>query len=150
MIRAAVVVRSAGLVLAVAQLVSCGGDGNLPTEVTQATSDAPAQAVEYGSVTELKDAAVEAGYTCSSWVVENVVALAAESGSCGDDSVLSTYASQVDLQSQLDVEKEASKLLTDNGIETTPVLVGPNWLFKAPEAVELRESLGGVLIGSKQ
>jgi hypothetical protein len=140
----------AAFVLALALLASCGGDGTLPADVTEASSDAPAQAAEYGSVTELKNAAVEAGYVCSTWEVDNVVALAAESGSCGDDSVLSTYASQEDLQSQLDIEKEASTLLTDNGIETTPTLVGPNWLFKAPEAVELRESIGGVLIGSKE
>ena len=147
--RLAIAVRTAGLGVALGLLASCGGDGTLPAEVT-ATSDPPAQAVEFGSVTELKDAAVEAGYVCDNWEVDNVVALAAESGSCGDDSVLSTYASREDLQSQLDVEKAASELLTENGIETTTVLVGPNWLFKAPEAFELRESLGGVLIGSKE
>ena len=81
---------------------------------------------------------------------DNVVTLAAESGYCDDESVLSTSASGSDLQSQLDNEKEATALLTENGIETTPVLVGPNWLFKAPEAPELRESLGGVLIGARE
>jgi hypothetical protein len=28
-------------------------------------------------------------------------------------------------------------------------IVGPNWLLKAPEAPDLRDALGGVLVGAK-
>lgn len=74
---------------------------------------------------------------------------APESASCDDASVLSTSASDADLQAQLDMEKEITAMLTESGIESEAVLVGPNWLFKAPQAPELKEALGGVVVGSR-
>ena len=141
------------LFLGVALLSGCGGkDATTDDAKSKATSTASAGPVEparYGSVTELRDAAIEVGYVCENWVGDNRVNLAAESGTCDDESVLATYASDADLQAQLDTDKELTGLMTENGIESTPVLVGPNWIFKAPEAPAVREKLGGVIVGAR-
>jgi hypothetical protein len=144
----------AALGLTILTLGACGGGdvstGDSDKEAPPAVSTGAVEPSRFGSVTDLRDAAVEAGYVCATWEGDNVVTLAAESGTCDDQSVLSTYATDVDLQTQLDQEKEMSGLLTENGIEPEPVLVGPNWLFKAPEAPGLRDFLGGVLIGARE
>lgn len=116
---------------------------------TEASSTAPSGPAEYGSVEDLRDAAVAVGFECPKWKQTNAVTLAAESGTCSSDSVLTTYASEADLQAQLDQEKENATLMTDVGLSTEPILVGPNWLVKSPDAPDLREGLGGVVIGAK-
>lgn len=145
-------------------LTSCASDSGEESTATSATETesgaatetevaptptAPAEPVSYGTVTDLRDAAIASGYVCKNWKQSNTVSLAAESGTCDGESVLTTYASDADLQSQLDQEKSNAEMLTDAGIETTPVLVGPNWLLKAPEAPDLREALGGIVIGGR-
>lgn len=108
------------------------------------------KAEAFGSLSELKAAAVDAGLSCPDWEADNAVANAAESGECSDDSIMSTYASRGDLQAQLAQEKKNNALMLSLDIETTPILVGPNWLIKSPEAAELRAVMGGTLIGAKK
>lgn len=110
----------------------------------------PPEGETYGSLAELRAAAVAAGLPCPKWVGDNALALAAESGNCSDESVLSTYASHTDLQDQLEQEKENNKLSLALDLETSPILVGPNWLIKASDAAVLKKAMGGVLIGAKK
>jgi hypothetical protein len=131
-------------------LAACSGESDSGKPAAAAKPTKPPVAVEYGSVDELKDAAVTAGgYVCEAWVADNVVTLAAGSGHCDDESVFSTYASKADLQAQLDQDKVNDDMLLDAGLDTTPKLVGPNWIISAPEAPQMREDLGGVLVGAK-
>lgn len=132
-----------GMVLGLLSVVGCGTAATPADESSSQTVD------RYGSLEELRDAAIEAGYVCEDWVADNRVTLAAESGTCDDSSVLSTYASDSDLQQQLDQEKELTETLLDSGISTTPKLIGENWIIKAPEAADLRAALGGTLVGAK-
>lgn len=129
-------------------LAGCGGgaDGNSSPPAQKPSKPA---AVAYGSLTELKDAAVAGGYVCENWVADNVVTLAAESGTCSDDSVFSTYASESDLQAQLDLGKEMDEMSLNVGLDTSTQLIGPNWIITAPEVPQIYEDLAGVLIGAK-
>ena len=138
------------ITVAILTTTACGITSDSKSDSPPTAISTRPSATNYGSVIELRDAAVKAGYLCTDWLAKNDVLLAAESATCDDFSVLSTYASKADLQSQLDREKANNELSTDVGLETTPILVGENWLFKAPEAAKLRGELGGVLIGAKQ
>lgn len=97
------------------------------------------------SVVELRDALVAAGYECANWEQDDLVDLAAESGSCDDESVLSTFASQGDLQAQLDTFRGLDGMFKDADIEPEPILVGPNWIFTAPDADGYAAKLGGTI-----
>jgi hypothetical protein len=139
---------------AVVVLIGCSSGSDKPADVEEPTQPTTAASTPTGpqtfsSVVDLRDAAVDAGYECRRWKQTNDVTLAAESGTCSAASVLSTYASDGDLQQQLDVDKEMADLLTDSGIETTPALVGPNWILKDPRAADLQDALGGVVVGAK-
>jgi hypothetical protein len=139
---------AAGILL-VALGSGCGADDLTPESTRPAaepTSTGPTPDSKYGTVEELREAAVDAGLYCKRWRQPNAVALAAESGSCSGDDVLATYASEGDLQRQLDQEKENSDMLAEYGIEETPVLVGPNWTIKSPDAPGLQEELGGTVV----
>lgn len=129
--------------MAAVMLSACGGEG----EPTAASAEkAPAELGNVSSVVELRDALVDAGYDCAEWEQSNAVSLAAESGSCDDSSVLTTFASAGDLQQQLDREKSNESLLVDAGIDPTPILVGPNWMVKAPLAGDYAGDLGGTVV----
>lgn len=126
-------------------LAGCGGEAD-----AKDAPKAPPASSELGtisSVIELRDALVAAGYDCPTWTQDNVVKLAAESGSCDDSSVLSTFASEGDRQAQLDIDKGMSDMLSDADIEEDPTLVGPNWMFKSPEASKYASKLGGTIVG---
>jgi hypothetical protein len=137
--------------LALGVLGACCGGGSSDTEEREGQPSAASTptARELGtvsSVTELRDALIDAGYVCSSWDQSNVVDLAAESGSCDDASVLSTYATEADLQAQLDSSREMDKLFEENDVELTPNLVGPNWIVNAPDADKYADALGGTVL----
>jgi hypothetical protein len=137
--------------LALGVLGACGGGsdegGGAPDGQPAATPTPTASELgTVSSVTEVRDALVDAGYVCSNWDQSNVVDLAAESGSCDDDSVLSTYASAGDLQAQLDSNRDMDKLFEENGVELTPNLVGPNWIVNAPGADKYADALGGTVV----
>lgn len=152
MMKRTVTAAAAAVVLAWV-LTGCGS-GDEPAAVKQA-SESPASSTPsptgpekdatYSSVTELKDAAVAAGYQCTNWVQDNKVNLAAESGHCSDEDLLSTFATEADLQSQLETSKSMDELLKDNGIATTPTLIGPNWMIHGLGVAALADQLGGTV-----
>lgn len=106
------------------------------------TARPPRSDARYGTVEDLRDAAVAAGFECKRWKQTNLVATAAESGECGRDSVFATFASEGDLQEQIEVYRDVDKLL---GKDASPRLVGPNWIINSPEAPELQPELGGTV-----
>ncbi|WP_067428586.1 hypothetical protein [Nocardioides jensenii] len=138
-------------------LTSCGGSADGDGGSKGANTATPAATAEstpepqfekdaaYGTVQELHDAAVEAGYVCANWKPEHNVTLAAESGTCSDEDVFSTFASQGDLQSQLDLHREMNELLADADIDPSPMLVGSNWIINGDNAPALQSMLGGTV-----
>lgn len=132
--------------VALVVLSACGGGGD-----TEKAADEPAPTREdlgaVSSVAELRDALVEAGYNCPNWDQSNVVDLAAESGSCSDSDVLSTFASPGNLQDQLDASRGMDQMSIDAGLKPDPSLVGPNWIFRSAEAGAYAEKLGGTIVG---
>lgn len=138
--------------VALAVLSACGGSGGdeagtAATEEVAPTESAPRDLGSVSSVTELRDALVEAGYDCPNWDQSNVVDLAAESGSCSDADVLSTFASPANLQDQLDTSRGMDQMSIDAGLEPDPSLVGPNWIFRSPDAGAYADELGGTVVG---
>lgn len=113
-----------------------------PTTTTAAPTPTPTELGAVGSVADLKDAAVAAGFDCPSWEQSNHMPAAAESGTCTDDDVFSTYTSQADRDEVVDFLKEN---LSGTGIELT-LLVGENWIINSDTAAELEPELGGVLV----
>lgn len=112
------------------------------------TKDAPTKAPEspemtvvkdarYGTVSDLKDAAVAKGYVCKRWKQDDKVTLAAESGHCSGADVFATYVSEADLQKQLETFRSFAELFEEEGVEKDPVLFGLNWSINGAEAPEL-------------
>jgi hypothetical protein len=92
-------------------------------DVTEAPSQAQVEAVRYDSVEDLRDAVVEAaGYPCPDWLLRDAAKYASESGQCSDEDVFSIFASNADLESQLDL----SAGVVEN------LLVGPTWMINIP------------------
>lgn len=96
------------------------------------------EARRYQSVTELRDAAVAAGYDCPDWRETNVVAAAAGSGTCSSSDVFSVYLTEQD------VSTAAGRLKT-LGVSA---LAGPNWIINTrPEHLQgLQEKMGGMIV----
>lgn len=132
----------AGLLVTLsAATAGCSSENSEPSSMGE-----PSAVGEVSSVVELRDALVAAGYECAAWEQENVVNLAAESGACDESSVLSTFASEGDLQAQLDLFRESESLFTDAGVEPDPMLVGANWIFRSLEAPAYADELGGTVV----
>lgn len=127
-------------------LTSCGDDGSeaSPSEPSESTPIVEKDA-RYGTVEGLMEAAVRAGYDCNRWRQDDDVDLAAESGTCSNSDVFATYASDGDLQAQLDTFRELDEMFADLDMEPDPTLVGPNWTIKGSEGVKLQEVLGGTV-----
>lgn len=135
--------------VALVLLSACGGSGE-PSVSGKTTAAAEPTREDLGSVssvTELRDALVAAGYECPNWDQSNVVDLAAESGSCSDSDVLSTFASPGNLQDQLDTSRGMDQMSIDAGLKPDPSLVGPNWIFRSPDAGAYADELGGTVVG---
>lgn len=134
--------RGIGAALLCLALTGCGGRDERAADSVSTPSPSPVADARYGTVVELKDAAVLAGYECKNWRQTDVVKLAAQSGSCSNADVFATFASEGDLQAQLDTFREIDAMFND---EPTPRLVGPNWVINAPEAATLQNALGGTV-----
>ena len=133
---------------AAAALVLAGcSSHNQPQAAPSPTPTGPPVAQRYGTVVALKDAAVQAGFTCPKWVQDNVVQDSAESGHCADDDVFSTYATSADLQTGADNIKGMNQMMRDNHLDPGVVLVGPNWIINAPDpdVTRLVKKLGGTV-----
>lgn len=143
----------AAVVAAVGVLVGCGGGDTTEPSVPATSSQALG---EVGTVAELKDAAVAAGYACPNWRQDNVVKLAAESGRCSDSDVFSTYLSESTrdelVQALKDMTKDTREMLADDEdvdptlLDEEVLLVGPNWVINSSEAVSLQGKLGGQIV----
>lgn len=125
-------------------VTGCGSSNDDPTAapVSSATSSGPKS---YSTVASLKDAAVAAGLPCPVWNQDDVVVAAAESGTCGEDTVLSTYATADDLQTAIGNLRGMNDLMKANKLEPVPLLIGANWIINAPDAASLTGALGGTI-----
>lgn len=90
-------------------------------------------APRYESVSQLKDEAVAAGYSCTNWEVTNQVESAKESGTCYADDAFSIFSSTRALQHQVTDYKAQQKVSADSGTEPAAILVGPNWTISGDE-----------------
>lgn len=125
-------------------LTACDGGGEPQGDAAPADPSPTADA-RYGTVDALKNAAVEGGYDCKRWRQDDAVTLAAQSGTCSGDSVFATFASEGDLQAQIETYREFDEMAKDLEMDSDPRLVGSNWVINAPEAAELQDSLGGTV-----
>jgi hypothetical protein len=144
LIRKAIV---AAVVLVVAGCSGEAGQGAV-TSPTPVATPTPSKNLRYDSVVELRDAAVEAGYSCPNWKQDNAVTNAKESGTCTDEDVFSIYATDSDLEAQIETTKAADELLREQQIEPDPTLVGPNWMIKLPSewVYRVKDALGGEIV----
>jgi hypothetical protein len=101
----------------------------------------PEQVATYATVVDLRDAFVEAGGDCPEWEPTNRVALAAESGECSGNTVLSTYASE----SSRDQVVSDLKSIALDGVN---LLVGENWIINTPTPSDYVDTLGGTVVTS--
>lgn len=117
-------------------------DDAAPAPTTSSSTAPPEPSVtpdaRYATATELKDALVEAGYQCRRWREDNAVRTAASSGICSDADTLMVFATDADLNEQVDIYQEFDGL--------GPYLIGPNWIVNAPDADQYVDELGGTVL----
>lgn len=123
---------------------SQGDQGSTPSA---SPSPTPTPDARYGTVEQLRDAAVLAGFECRRWRLTNKVQTAAQSGECSATSVFSTYSSGRDLQAALRDLRMFDELFAEEDMAIEPRLIGPNWIINAPEAADLQPQLGGTVEG---
>lgn len=104
-------------------------------------SESSTPIARYDSVNDLRDAFVNAGGECPSYEQGNGVKYSAESATCSDSTVLSTYLSSETVQKRVDESKTALQ-----GMDSSTWLVGENWIINAPNPEGLQEKMGGQLI----
>jgi hypothetical protein len=128
-------------------ITGCGSGkaSEAPAATATTIATTPPTAQRYQTVAALKEAAVAAGMSCPNWVQDNVVQAAAESGTCSDDSVLSTYATDADLQFALENLQAMNEMAKEKNVPVDPQLIGPNWIINAPGADKLAPKLGGTV-----
>lgn len=121
-------------------LAGCAAATEPPTPTK--TADAPpADGGTFGSIDNLVDAFVAAGGDCAGWNQTNVITLAAESGDCDDNTVLSTYASQADKDEVIANHKALMEMIGGGTL-----LVGGNWILNDKNAGDYQEKLGGTIV----
>jgi hypothetical protein len=111
-----------------------------PSSAAPTAANTAVAAQEYATVIELRDAVVAAGYPCPNWQQnskEYGPKFAAESGKCTDNDVLSTYATAVRVEQQIEMAAGVVILVR-----------GPNWLLNIPEShrERVRAALGGEIV----
>lgn len=126
------------LLLAAGCLLGCTGQASaavMPASVTPSVV-APAS---HRSVTQLRDAAVAAGYDCPSWVQTDMLVFAAETGNCTDRDTFLTFDGDNDANMMIDRRR-------DDGFRTH-LLVGPNWIINTSNDLDaLQAGLGGRIV----
>lgn len=125
-------------------ITGCSSTSSTPAP-PDSTSPAVVKDATYGSVTDLKNAAVISGLPCPKFKMSNKLTNAAQSAECSGDAVLATYATQADLQAQLKQYRAMATLFKQQSVPLNSLLIGPNWTINAPEAAELQPMLGGVV-----
>ncbi|WP_454810579.1 hypothetical protein [Paenarthrobacter nitroguajacolicus] len=134
----------AAAILLTGLLSSCAGSSNFAaatdtTTPTPTKSKPPASGGTFGTITELRDAAVEGGEVCPTWDEHNRVTLASSSASCNDSLVMAIYASESSKDKQLAVWKEFGSMVEMS------VLVGENWTVSTKNAASLQKVMGGTV-----
>jgi hypothetical protein len=120
------------LVVALSVVFLLAGCSSAPEEND---ADAP---TEYGTIEELRDAAVDAGLDCDDWEEGTADGNWAQYGTCGSDTTLATYTSE----SQRDDDVDGAKERALGG----ELLVGPNWTVRADDVADLQTELGGTVV----
>lgn len=118
--------RKVSAALAVATLISLAACSSTATK-------------EYTTVIALRDAAVAGGYACQSWIQDNKVAMALESGSCSTADVFSVYPSKAAVDQQMTLHRQM-------GTGMISLLVGPNWIVNTKNPEGLQKTLGGEVV----
>jgi len=95
-------------------------------------------------VVELRKAYVAAGGECPSWDENDAITAAAQSGTCSDEIVLSTYSSDADTRAAISTLKSLGAGMID-----ATYLEGKNWIVNAPDAAKVRKKMGGTLVSTK-
>lgn len=135
---------AAVLIAAGIALAGCGGSGAASgsSQPSQASPSRPTvkKDATYGTVAELKDAAVAGGYYCAKWDQNNKVTKAAQSGTCSGQDVFSIYSTTADRDSVV----STMKALTPDDMH---LVVGPNWILNAPSPEAWQKVLGGTVVG---
>jgi hypothetical protein len=131
-------------VVGVLTLSGCAGSGGFvsasASPSSTPTKTVPANGEHYSSVASLKDAFVNAGGDCSSYEETNKVTRAAESGTCGTNTVISVYSSAADRDAVVDGLKQFADMIGMN------VLVGENWIVNDEKVAQYQSKLGGTLV----
>lgn len=90
-----------------------GGEGPTPSEV-DATVDSPTPTgpvieknASYGTVADLRDAVVAAGYECPEYAERETVTMASEGADCGGDTVPLVHPSESTRDANLEFLKSA-------------------------------------------
>ena len=141
---------AAPIVAAALLTTACGAPAadqaaQTPTTPTTTTTATPPTGQTYGTLTDLRDAATAAGHPCPTWVQDNAVTLAAESGHCDDSDVLATYATQAQLDEAIATMKAMNAAITDPNARAV-LLVGPNWTINSADAPALQPKMGGTIL----
>lgn len=105
------------------------------------TGCGPEKNATYETVEGLKEAYVDAGGACDDWSQTNAVEIAAQSGECGDSTVLSVYLSPEAVERRIEATKASmfAEIMGD-------WLVGENWIVHADDATDLQDELGGRIV----
>ncbi|WP_329006034.1 hypothetical protein OHA18_21840 [Kribbella sp. NBC_00709] len=59
--------------------------------------------------------------------------------------MLSTYATDGELQSAIDTPRDLNELMTVQKLKPAPILIGPNWIINGPAADRLVVQPGGTV-----
>ena len=136
----------AACLIGVLALPGCAGGAaftaaaSTPASTPTPTRTVPPNGEHYSSVASLQTAFVTAGGDCSTFNETNQVTRAAESGTCGSNSVLSIYSSPADRDAVVDGMKQFADIVGMN------VLVGENWIINDKNVAQQRSKLGGTLV----
>lgn len=126
----------AALALSVS-LSGCGGSENFAAPVQE--TKPPADGGSYGTVEDLRDAAMKAGLDCPNWDKHNKAIYAASSASCSDSIGFATYTGEAQLNKQLSAWKTLGDLVE---LER---LVGVNWTIDTHDPEALQKKMGGTV-----
>jgi len=141
-------IRPALISLALAALTACSSPiaatpaASASTVVVTSSTPTPTSTVviakTYSTLADFRDDVIAAGYDCPNWHQTNQVKLAAASGSCSDNDVLSIYLSSADVSQVVQNLKELNA--------SVHLLVGPNWVFNTSAPEMYRPKLGGIVV----
>lgn len=96
----------------------------------------------FSSVQDLRNAFVELGGSCPTWIQSNLVEAAEESGDCNSSTVLSTYK---DAESAREAAENLADLIRSIDLEPS-IAYGGNWVINSNQAPEIGPKLGGTVI----